>query len=546
MNETLDTPSFSDDLIRYIGLLWHWAWLVILAIVIAGGAAFFVSRQITPVYQATATMLVNQAPSANSSEYAALLTSQRLAETYAQMLTTQPIMDGVAKSLNLNALPDSLKKIVFIEPIRETQLIKVNVQHTDPNLAASIANEVVITFSEYNENFQASRYADTEASLSSQLEDLNQRIQEINLEIQAMGDDPDLELERNKQQTTLAQNQQLFASLLQTYEEVRLAKAESTSNVVLVEPASAPIDPIRPKIIQNTLLAAAVGGILAVGLIFLLDALDNTIKSPDDVTRHLGLPVLGIIARDPTTGENDPLVTIAQPRAPVSEAYRALRTNIQFASVDKPIQSLLITSIAPSEGKTTVAANLSTTLAQGGRNVILIDADLRKPKLHQRLNLSNQKGLTSLFMQPEVLLNGTVQKTDTNNLYVMTAGNLPPNPSELLASDRMDLIISKMGKNADMVIIDTPPIMAVTDAVVLSQRVDGVLVVIRVGNTKTAAAQQTVNQLHRLNANVLGVVLNQVPTRGSRYYYSNRYYAYQEYYDKADKSKRKSLFRKRK
>lgn len=546
MNETIETPSFSDDLIRYIGLLWHWAWLVILAVLIAGGIAFFVSRQITPVYQATATMLVNQAPSANSSEYAALLTSQRLAETYAQMLTTQPIMDGVANSLNLNALPDSLKKIVIVEPIRDTQLIKVNVQHTNPSLAARIANEVVITFSEYNENFQASRYADTEASLSAQLEDLNQRIQEINLEIQAMGDDPDLELERNKQKTTLAQNQQLFASLLQTYEEVRLAKAESTSNVVLVEPANVPSDPIRPKILQNTLLAAAVGGMLAFGLIFLLDALDNTIKSPDDVTRHLGLPVLGIIARDQTTGENEPLITIAQPRAPVSEAYRALRTNIQFASVDKPIQSLLITSIAPSEGKTTVAANLSTTLAQGGRNIILIDADLRKPKIHQRLNLSNQKGLTSLFMQPEVLLNGTVQKTDTNNLYVMTAGNLPPNPSELLASDRMDLIISKMKRNADMVIIDTPPIMAVTDAVILSQRVDGVLVVIRVGSTKTAAAQQTINQLRRLNANVLGVVLNQVPTRGSRYYYSNRYYAYQEYYDKSDKTKRKGLFRKRK
>ena len=169
-----------------------------------------------------------------------------------------------------------------------------------------------------------------------------------------------------------------------------------------------------------------------------------------------------------------------------------------------------------------------------------------KTKQFPAQKLSNQKGLTSLFMQPEVLLNGTVQKSGINNLYVMTAGNLPPNPSELLASDRMDLIVSKMKRNADMVIIDTPPIMAVTDASVLSQRVDGVLIVIRVGSTKTAAAQQTVNQLRRLNANLLGVVLNQVPTRGSRYYYSNRYYAYQEYYDKSDKPKRKGLFRKRK
>ncbi len=205
----------------------------------------------------------------------------------------------------------------------------------------------------------------------------------------------------------------------------------------------------------------------------------------------------------------------------------------------------MVTSIAPSEGKTTIAANLSVTLAQGGRNVICIDADLRKPKMHSVMQLPNRKGLTTLFMQPDIQLDGTVQKTDTNNLYVMTAGNLPPNPSELLASDRMDFILDTMIDHADVLLIDTPPIMAVTDAVVLSQRVDGVLLVVKAGATKTAAAQQTVNQLRRLNANILGVVLNRVPTRGS-HYYSNGYYSYQEYYGKSDKKSRRGLFRRRK
>jgi len=254
-----------------------------------------------------------------------------------------------------------------------------------------------------------------------------------------------------------------------------------------------------------------------------------------------------MIARDELSDGEGSLVTIEKPRSPTAEAYRALRTNIQFASVDKPIQSLLVTSIAPSEGKTTIAANLSVTLAQGGHNIILIDADLRRPKLHRRLKLPNRKGLTSLFMQPELHLDGTVQKTDTNNLYVMTAGNLPPNPSELLASDRMDFIINNMNEHADMVVIDTPPIMAVTDAVVLSQRVDGLLLVVMVGETKAAAAQQTVDQLRRLNANILGVVLNRVPTRGSRYYYSNGYYySYQDYYGNSEKKSRKKLLRRRK
>jgi non-specific protein-tyrosine kinase len=545
LNDTFETPSFSDDLRRHIGLLWHWGWLIILSVVLAGGAAFLISQQMTPIYQASATMLINQAPSQNSSEYAALLTSQRLAETYAQMLTTQPILEGVTQSLGLNISTERLKSQISVQLIRDTQLIQVSVEHTDPTWASRIANEVVINFAEYNKNFQASRYADTEASLAAQLDELNERIQETNQTLQAMDDDPEQELERNKLETTLSQNQALFASLLQTYESVRLAKAESTSDVILVEPAFPPERPVRPKVLQNTLLAAVVGGMLAVGLIFLIDALDNTIKGPDDVARHLGLPVLGMIARDEATKEDDSLITISQPRSPISEAYRALRTNIQFASVDKPIQSLVVTSIAPAEGKTTVAANLSITLSQGGRNVIVIDADLRRPKMHQKMNLPNRKGLTSLFMQADLHLDGTIQKTKTNNLYVMTTGNLPPNPSELLASDRMDHILDKMLDNADIILIDTPPIMAVTDAVILSQRVDGLLLVIKVGETKTVAAQQTVSQLRRLNANILGVVLNSVPTRGSRYYYSNGYYSYQEYYGKLDRKDRKGLFRKR-
>jgi non-specific protein-tyrosine kinase len=302
---------------------------------------------------------------------------------------------------------------------------------------------------------------------------------------------------------------------------------------------------IRPKVLQNTLLAAVVGGMLAVGLIFLIDALDNTIKGPDDIARHLGLPTLGAISHVPQKNGDLTPVTISQPRAPISESYRALRTNIQFASVDRPIRSLLVTSIGPAEGKTTIASNLSVALAQGGSNVILIDADLRKPQLHRRMNLPNRKGLTSLFMQADIHLDGTVQKTETKGLYLMTSGNLPPNPAELLGSERMDSILERLKNHADIVVVDTPPVLAVTDSVVLGKRVDGVLLVIRAGQTKIAAAQQTVNQLRRLSVNILGVVINDIPTRGARYYYySNGYYAYQGYYE-ASEPKKGKLFGRR-
>ena len=178
MNDFIETPSFSDDLRRYAGLLWHWAWLIVLSVILAAGAAFLVSRQMTPIYRASATMLVNQAPSSRSTEYAALLTSERLAETYAQMLTTQPILDGVVETLELNIEGNDLKAYVSVQPIQDTQLIQVNVQLTDPVLAAQIANEIVVTFAESNKNFQASRYAETEASLAAQLDELDQRIQE--------------------------------------------------------------------------------------------------------------------------------------------------------------------------------------------------------------------------------------------------------------------------------------------------------------------------------------------------------------------------------
>jgi non-specific protein-tyrosine kinase len=219
-----------------------------------------------------------------------------------------------------------------------------------------------------------------------------------------------------------------------------------------------------------------------------------------------------------------------------------LRTNIQFASVDYPLRAIMITSTSPSEGKTTIAANLGVVLAQGGRDVVLLDADLRRPRIHRVFGLANRKGLTSLFVQKVINLDGTVNKTKIPKLSVITSGNLPPNPSELLGSDKMLEIMSQVQHQADVVVLDTPPIMAVTDAAVLSRHVDGVLLVIKPGVTKLGATRQTVEQLRRIGANILGVVFNDVELKRSRYsyYYSNNgyYYYYRDYYG-SDKASRK-------
>jgi capsular exopolysaccharide synthesis family protein len=227
------------------------------------------------------------------------------------------------------------------------------------------------------------------------------------------------------------------------------------------------------------------------------------------------------------------MITIDEPRSPVSEAFRSLRTNFQFTSVDKPMRSLLITSAGIGEGKTLVAANLSVVLAQGGSQVTLVDTDLRRPRIHRQLKIPNRRGLTSLFMRPDINLDGALQEAGVNGLSAITSGNLPPNPAELLGSERMRNILEKICQQSHVVVFDSPPVIAVTDAVILSQVVDGVLLVVQPGKSKIAALQKTVEQLKRVGANIIGVVLNNVRHNAARYsyyyyYYSDDYYGYQK------------------
>jgi non-specific protein-tyrosine kinase len=358
---------------------------------------------------------------------------------------------------------------------------------------------------------------------------MDQQIQKATADLAALSTSINNQNERDRLETTLAQYRQTYAALLQSYESIRLAEANSTSNVVQAEPASSPARPIKPRVLTNTLLAAVVGLLLAVGIAFLVEAMDDTIRNPGDVTQQLGLPVLGAIAK--YDYEDDNPITTTQPRAPVAEAFRSLRTNIQFASVDSPLHTVLVTSPSPEDGKSTVAVNLGVVLAQSGRKVVILDADLHRPKVHKIIRLVNRRGLSDLFVQNQVNLDGAVQKTDIQNYYALTSGSLPPNPSELLGSEKMVDIIHQLKDQAELVVIDTPPVLAVTDACVLAPRVDGVLLIIKPGVTKLAACKQAIEQLRHVGAKILGVVLNEIEIKRSRYYYYHYRGYYYAYYD---------------
>lgn len=528
----METTNFAEDLKHYWGILRRWSWLLALIIVLAAGTAFLISKRSTPIYQAVTTVLIDEAPATQSADYTSIMTSERLAQTYSQLMTKKPVLEGLLLRLGISMQLDKLQKAIRVQPVRDTTLIEVRVEDTDPQRAADLANGLVLEFAERNQELQASRYSASKQSLETQLAESDRQIQAARDQLAALSTGVESQAERDRLEANLAQYRQTFTFLLQSYEQVRLAEAQSTSNLTQAEPAAVPTQPVRPRTLVNTLLAAIVGLMLAAGTVFLLEAMDDTLKGPDQVTQQLGLPVLGLIASYEVE-EGQP-VTIVEPRSQVAEAFRSLRTNLQFTSVDRPLHTLLVTSPTPAEGKSTVAVNLGVVMAQSGRRVAVIDADLRRPRIHKLLGLPNQQGISNLFVQNPIHLDGTLQKAAIDDLWALTAGDLPPNPAELLASEKIVEIMAEVQQIVDLLVIDSPPVTAVTDSALLAPRVDGVLLVLKPGVTQMAAARQAIEQLRRLGSRLLGVVLNEVDLKRSRYYYyfKGYYYASNEYYPK--------------
>lgn len=278
-------------------------------------------------------------------------------------------------------------------------------------------------------------------------------------------------------------------------------------------------------------MGAFLAGVLAFGIEFL----DDTLKTPEDVHNHLRIPVIGLVGemeqQKGKNGDKNYGVFVAEnPLSPITEAFRTLRTNLDFAGVDKPLKTLLVTSASPSEGKSTLAVNLAAVMAQGERRVILVDTDLRRPTLHRFLNISNRNGLSNMFRNNAEFSSVTSSWGDPP-FSVVTSGALPPNPTELLASTKMDDILSLLKENSDIVIIDSPPLI-VADPIVLSAKVDGILIVIEPGGTKIGAAQVMMEQFQRAGARVVGAVLNPISRRRADYYSKYRYYTTYYYYSR--------------
>jgi capsular exopolysaccharide synthesis family protein len=526
------------ELREYALLVRKWLWLIILCTVAAAAAAYVVSKNSTPIYQASTKLLVNQSSSNQANlAYQDILMSQQLARTYANLLADRPVVEATAQRLGLPTDQKSLTALqnsISVTPIRDTQLLEVKVEGPDPQLIALVANTLPEVFIAQNQQLQLGRVTGLKTSLEAEIANVQEDIARTQANLANATDD----VQRQRYEASLAQYRSTLSGLVNSYQQIRLAEVQATNNVVVVKPAVPPQTPIRPRTTTNVLLAAVVGAMIAAGAAFLIEYLDDTIKSPDDVARVSGLSTLGAIARLKDAGAQRQLIAWMSSKAPESEAYRTLRTNIQFSSVDKPIRTLVVTSSGPSEGKSTTAANLAIVMAQTGQKVVLVDADLRRPVLHKTFGVPNNVGITTaLLAGDDVDLQSYLQPTEIDNLMIITSGPIPPNPSELLGSQRMKNVIDRLAQAADIVIFDTPPVLVVTDAAVLSRQTDGVLLIADAGGTREPALAHAVEELRKTGANILGVALNRLDSRSRGYYY---YYYYYYYTDETGARRRRS------
>ena len=519
------------ELLQYAKRVLRWWWLIGLCTVIAAGASYLASSRQPRIYQTTATLLVGQVLQRANPTGQDFFTVEQLAASYAQIAVRQPVLQGAIDSLGLEMNWQSLRWRVNASPIPRTQLLAITVNDTSPQRAVAIADEIayqLILQSPSSPENQARQ--ERSGFVQGQLDDLEARIETAQTRVQAL--EEELETAFSARQIQEIQSEiASLGSLINAWQAnysnllTFLEGGESPNYLTIIEPAQLPTAAISPNVELNVALAAAVGFVLAVGAALVLEYIDDTLKSAEDVSNGLGLTVLGAINRMKDTDYKATLITSHGSFSPPVEAYRTLRTNIQFAVIDQPAKSLVVTGPTPGVGKSVTAANLGVIMAQADLKTIIVDTDLRIPSLHKIFQVSNLDGLTDLLRSPELEIGDEYLKdTGVENLRVITSGPLPPNSSEMLGSKRMAELIKRLENMADVVIFDSPPILPVTDAAVLAQRVDGVILVIESGRSRRDATRQAAERVSQAGANLLGVVINRVPRRRQAEYHYYDYY----------------------
>jgi polysaccharide biosynthesis transport protein len=531
------------DLKVLLGPLLKWWWLLLAATLLAAFSSYLAVRQQPLVYQARTTLMIGRAldnPNPSNNEF---WLGQQLAAAYADIGNRDEVRERTMDVLGMTWLPE-----YRVRALPNTQLLEITVVDTNPARAQAVANELANQLILRSPTASRPEEQDRQVFVNEELNDLEEKIRETRDEIAAK--QSELRELVSARQISETQNQigalQVKLSALQANYAALLANTQrgAVNTLTVIDAAPLPRRPVGSNKSSTILTSAAIGFTMATAAAYLLAYLDDTVKEPGEIQALTGLSALGSIPKFRLDDGEPPLLTVSRPRSPVAEAYRVLRTAVQFANVDKPPRKLLVTSSVPEEGKSVTTANLASVLAQAGHDVLLIDADLRQPQQHLFFNLNNERGLTDLMLLLDLrsthavqdatsLIPDFIQNTPHIGLSVLTCGRIPPNPSELLGSAKMKVTLAACSSKFDYVVIDSPPCLAVTDAAVLSTQVDGVILISRSGHTRRAHLRQAVERLREIGANILGVSLNDLSSLSSSYYYG-----YLEDYDSSGDGER--------
>ncbi len=546
------------ELANFTRLLRKWIWLVLLGAIIGGGASYVANINRVPLYQASTKVLIGgfiQSPNPDSRQ---IDTGSDLAETYALLVTTPDVLQGTIDALQLPLTLRELRLMVAAaKPVESVPMLLIQVTYPDPQLAINIANEIarqLIVNSPSNLTPDQEAQIDLADSqieiLSRQVEDALAELAEIDAQLALIpasdGQNSPLTQQRN---ALVEQINQATANIAQ-FTAATAQLQQRTNSLEIVEHAiEASVFSTGPGRLESLILSTTVGIVLALAAILLIDFLDTTISTSKDATKVLGLPVLGTIARLGKRQASYPerLITHRSPRSSIVEAYRALQINLLAPELDRR-GVYLITSPYENEGKSVTAANLAVTMASNGLEVLLIDADLRKPTLHEIFGLENNAGLMNLLMAPPELdiskvsegyepssanerktiqtLSFCLQQTSIPNLRVLTSGTTPENPAKVLSSgvaqQWVDVILATL--NVSVILIDTPPCLGMADTSILAAALKAnCILVLEAGRTQREAAMSAHQQLTHVGCNVKGVILNKVKLYDADHGYNSGY-----------------------
>jgi non-specific protein-tyrosine kinase len=524
MTEYSTSPANPEEgriqLREYLGVLRLRKWSILLTtLLVVGGALLFSVRQ-TPVYESESRVLVEPVVQAA----AGFDPSVNMA-TEGELVNSAEVADLVADDLGSGEPPERLLRGLSVDVAPQTEILVIRYEDPDPLTAKRRAQSFALSYLEF-------RRQHAEEELLAAAQPLEKRkasaIRERTLKEKDLAELPLNDPERTTLNNQIAQLNSSIALLENQLAELDPAGALQVGQVVA--PATLPSEPVSPDYVRNTILGLLLGLGLGVGIAFLRERLDDRLRGRMDLETHLGAPVLAVIPRVASWRRrgDTPLVTLAEPRSNTSEAYRTLRTSLLFSASQRGVKTLLVTSPQAGEGKTATSANLAVVLAQAQKRVILVSADLRKPRLHRFFGTSNEVGLTSVLIG-EAKPWEAVKDNGLDNLKIVPSGPIPGNPAELLGSDAMGRLLAQFREVADFVIVDTAPALVVADALALAPFVDAALFIGDAEYSTRGAVTQARTQLDQVDAKVIGGVLNNFDpskARLSPYYYSY-YYQYQ-------------------